>query len=67
MGDDPDIVLDQYLGGEELEEVILKEGNVIDNNLPRTSRIEMSSMISKKQIKHIIIVLKIVYNAASNL
>ena len=26
--------LDQYLGGEELEEPILKEGNVFDNDLP---------------------------------
>ena len=26
--------LDQYLGGEELEELILEEGNVFDNDLP---------------------------------
>jgi hypothetical protein len=29
-GDDLGIVLDQYLGGEELEELILEEGNVFD-------------------------------------
>ena len=32
--DDPSIVLDQYLGGEELEELIMKEKNVFDNDLP---------------------------------
>ena len=26
--------LDQYLGGEELEELILEEGSVFDNNFP---------------------------------
>ena len=26
--------LDQYLGGEELKELILEEGNVFDNDLP---------------------------------
>ena len=26
--------LDQYLGGEELEEMILEEGNVFNNDLP---------------------------------
>ena len=26
--------LDQYLGGDELEELILEEGNVFDNDLP---------------------------------
>jgi hypothetical protein len=44
-GDDPWAVLDQYSDGEELEELILKERNIIDNDLPRTSRVEMPSMI----------------------
>jgi hypothetical protein len=33
IGDDPRIILDQYLGGEEFEELILEEGNVFDNDL----------------------------------
>ena len=32
--DDLSIVLDQYMGGEELEEPIVEEGNVFDNDLP---------------------------------
>ena len=32
--DDPGVVSDQYLGGEELEELILEEGNIFDNDLP---------------------------------
>jgi hypothetical protein len=32
--DDPHALLDQYLDGEELEELILEEGNVFDNNSP---------------------------------
>ena len=40
-GDDPCVVLDEYLGREGLEEVILEEGNESDNNLScRTSRID---------------------------
>ena len=31
--DDPDAILDQYVGGEELKELILEEGNVFDNDL----------------------------------
>lgn len=30
---DPCAVLDKYLGGKELEELILEEGNVFDNDL----------------------------------
>ena len=34
-------ILDQYLDGEELKELILEEGNVFNNDLPwRTSRID---------------------------
>jgi len=29
INDDPSTVLDQYVGGEELEELILEEGNVL--------------------------------------
>ena len=32
--DDPCLVLDQHLDGEELEELSLEEGNVSDNDLP---------------------------------
>ena len=32
--DDLGVGLDQYLGGEELEELILEEGNVSNNDLP---------------------------------
>ena len=32
-GDDLGAVLDQYLGGEELKELILEEGNVFGNDL----------------------------------
>jgi hypothetical protein len=32
--DDLGAVLDQYLGGEELEELILEEENVLNNDLP---------------------------------
>ena len=40
IGDDPSVVLDQYLGREELKKLILEEGNIFDNDLPsRTSRI----------------------------
>ena len=40
--DNPIIVLDQYLGGEELQELTLEEGNVFDNDLPnRTSQIDV--------------------------
>jgi hypothetical protein len=35
-GDDPGAVLDQYLGGEELEELIMEDGNIFDSDLPRT-------------------------------
>jgi hypothetical protein len=34
IGDNLCIVLDQYLSKEELEELILEEGNVCDNDLP---------------------------------
>ena len=34
IGDDPRIVLDQYLSREKLEELILDDGNVFDNNFP---------------------------------
>ena len=34
IGDDLGAVLDQYLGGEELQELILQEGNTFDNDLP---------------------------------
>ena len=34
IGDDPCAILDQYLGEEELEELILEEGSVFDNDLP---------------------------------
>ena len=33
LGDDPCVVLDQYLGGKGLEELIFKEGNVSNNDL----------------------------------
>lgn len=39
IGDDPGAVLDQCLGGEELGELILEEGNVFDDVVPKTSRI----------------------------
>ena len=40
IGDNPNAILDQYLGGEELDDMILDEGNVFDNDLPQmTSRI----------------------------
>ena len=39
LGVDLGANLNQYLGREELEELILDEGNVFDNDLPRTSRI----------------------------
>ena len=32
--DIPSAILDQYLGGDEFEEVIPEEGNVFNNNLP---------------------------------
>ena len=32
--DDPCAVLDQYLDGEGLEELILEEGNIFKNDLP---------------------------------
>ena len=41
LGDNPGTILDQYLSREELEELILEEGNVFDNDLPRTSRIDV--------------------------
>jgi hypothetical protein len=34
IGDDTSTMLDQYMGGEELEELILEEENVFDNDLP---------------------------------
>jgi hypothetical protein len=35
-------MLDQYMGGEELEELILEEENVFDNDLPwRTSHVDV--------------------------
>ena len=34
LGIDPSAVLNQYLGGEELEELILEEGNFFNNDLP---------------------------------
>lgn len=34
-------ILDEYLGREELEELILEGGNVFDNDLPRTLRIDV--------------------------
>ena len=36
IGEDPSAILDQSLGGEELKELILEEGNVFDNDLPYT-------------------------------
>ena len=42
LGNDPGAVLDQYLDKEELEELILEEGNVFNNDLPqRTSGIDV--------------------------
>ena len=39
--DDGGTILDEYLGGEEFEELILEEKNDFDNDLPqRTSRID---------------------------
>jgi hypothetical protein len=34
IGDDLGVILDQSLGGEELDELILEEGNVLDDDLP---------------------------------
>ena len=34
LGDDPCVVLDQYLGRVGLDELVLGEGNVSDNDLP---------------------------------
>ena len=34
IGDDPSAFPDQYLGGEELEELIMEEENVFDNDFP---------------------------------
>ena len=48
--------LDQYLGGEELEELMLEEGNVFDNDLPyRTSRIDVFDDVqfNEKKMKNI--------------
>ena len=40
--DNPIIVLDQYLGGEELQELTLEEGDVFNNDLPnKTSEIDV--------------------------
>lgn len=39
-GDNPGVVLDWYLGGEELTEVSLEEGIVFYIDLPRTSKID---------------------------
>jgi hypothetical protein len=40
--DDPNAILDEYLGGEELQELILEKRNVFDNDLPQeTSRIDV--------------------------
>ena len=39
IGDNSGVVLDQCLGGEELGELILEEGIVFDNVVPRTSQI----------------------------
>ena len=33
IGEDPSAVLNQYLGREQLEELILEEGNIFDNDL----------------------------------
>ena len=41
LGDDSSAVLDQYLGKEELRELIMKEGNVFKNDLSRTSLIDV--------------------------
>ena len=48
--------LDQYLGGEELEEVILEEENVFNNDLLwRTSQIDVFDDFLWKNIKRKII------------
>jgi hypothetical protein len=40
--DDPCVVLDQHLDGEELKELILEEENALNNDLPkRTSHIDV--------------------------
>jgi hypothetical protein len=49
LGVDVGTNLDQYLGREELEELILDEGNVFDNDLPRTSRIDVFDDFQRKR------------------
>lgn len=39
--DNPSAILNRYLDGEELEELVLKAGNVFDNDLPTTSHIDV--------------------------
>ena len=54
--DDPRVVLDQYLDGEELKELILEEENVLNNDLPkRTSHIGVFYDFQfKKNIKNVL-------------
>ena len=49
IGDNPCIVLDQYLDGEELKELILEEGNVFN----KTAQIDVFDVFNlKKNKKH---------------
>ena len=58
-GDYPSAVLDQYLGGEKLKELILEEGNISNNDLPRTSHIDAFYGFQIKNIKNVLKYLKI--------
>ena len=60
-GDDPGAILDQYLSGEELEELILEEENIFDSDLSRTlgpHGLMPSMMIRLKNIKNVFEYLK---------
>jgi hypothetical protein len=55
IGDNPGVILDQKLGGEELKNLILEEGNVFNNDLTyRTSRIDVYNDFQYKDIKNVL-------------
>jgi hypothetical protein len=51
LGDDPSVILDQYLDGEELEELFMEEEYIFDNDLPRTSQIDVFNDFQLKTLK----------------
>jgi hypothetical protein len=65
--DDPCAVLDQYLGEEDLEELIMEKGSIFNNDLPRTSHIDAFNDFQIKILNNIEILKNVIYNAASDL